>query len=42
MWLSAALAAIAFSIATSVHGETERTSTSVDEVRGYYPRNRRA
>ena len=36
MWLSAALAAIAFSIATSVHGETERTSTSVDEVRAYY------
>lgn len=36
MWLSAALAAIAFSIAGSVHGETERTSTAVDEVRSYY------
>lgn len=36
MWLSAALAAIAFSVASSVRGETERTSTSVDEVRSYY------
>jgi general secretion pathway protein K len=36
MWLSAALAAIAFSVASSVHGETERTSTSVDDVRSYY------
>jgi len=36
MWLSAALAAIGFSIATTVKGETERTSTSVDDVRSYY------
>lgn len=36
MWLSAALAAIAFSIAGTVKGETERTSTAVDDVRSYY------
>ena len=36
MWLSAALAAIAFSIAGTVKGETERTSTLVDDVRSYY------
>jgi general secretion pathway protein K len=36
MWLSAALAAIAFSVASSVRGETERTSTSVDDLRSYY------
>jgi general secretion pathway protein K len=36
MWLSAALAAIAFSVASSVRGETERASTSVDDVRSYY------
>ena len=36
MWLSAALAAIAFSIAGTVKGETERTSTSVDDLRSYY------
>lgn len=36
MWLSAALAAIAFSLAVTVRGETERTSTSVDSLRAYY------
>lgn len=36
LWLSAALAAIAFSIATTVRGETERTSTAVDGARSYY------
>lgn len=36
MWLSAALAAIAFSVASSVRGETERASTSVDEIRSYF------
>jgi general secretion pathway protein K len=32
----AALSAIAFSIATSVRGEVERTSTALDGVRAYY------
>jgi general secretion pathway protein K len=36
LWLSAALSAIAFSLATTVRGETERASTSVDGLRGYY------
>ncbi len=36
MWLSAALAAIAFSLATSVRGETDHTSTTVDDLRTYY------
>ncbi len=36
MWLSAALAAIAFSIAGTVKGETERTSSAVDDVKSYY------
>ena len=36
MWMSAALAAIAFSLATSVRGETDRTSTTVDDLRSYY------
>lgn len=36
LWLSAGLAAIAFSVATTVRGETERTSTSVDSTRAYY------
>lgn len=36
LWLSAALAAIAFSLANTVRGETERTSTSVDGLRSYY------
>lgn len=36
LWLSAALSAIAFSVANSVRGETERTSTAVDGARAYY------
>jgi general secretion pathway protein K len=36
MWLSAALAAIGFSLAGTVRGETERTSTQLDGLRGYY------
>ena len=36
MWLSAALAAIGFSIATTVKGETEHTSSAVDDVKSYY------
>lgn len=36
LWLSAALSAIAFSVANSVRGETERTSTLSDGVRSYY------
>ncbi len=36
LWLSVALSAIAFSVATSVRGESERTSTSVDGLRAYY------
>jgi len=36
LWLSAALAAIAYSLANTVRGEVERTSTSVDGLRTYY------
>ncbi|MCX6605748.1 MAG: type II secretion system protein GspK [Acidobacteria bacterium] len=36
LWLSAALTAIAFSVATTVRGETERTSTTVEQTRAYY------
>jgi general secretion pathway protein K len=36
LWVSAALAAIAFSVAATVRGETERTSTLADGVRTYY------
>ena len=36
LWLSAALAAIGFSLATTIHGETERTSTALDGLRSYY------
>jgi general secretion pathway protein K len=36
LWLSAALAAIAFSLSTTVRGETDRASTSVDGMRAYY------
>ena len=36
LWLSAALAAIAFSMSITVRGETERTATSVDDLRSYY------
>ncbi len=36
LWMSMALATIAFSLATSIRGETERTKTSVDDLRSYY------
>jgi general secretion pathway protein K len=36
LWLTAALAVIAFSLANTVRGELERTSTEVDGVRAYY------
>jgi general secretion pathway protein K len=36
LWLSAALAAIAFSLSSTVRGETDRTSTAVDGLRSYY------
>jgi general secretion pathway protein K len=36
LWVSAALAAIGFSLATTVRGETDRTSTAVDGLRAYY------
>ncbi len=36
LWLAAALAAIAFSLANSVRGEAERTATASDGTRGYY------
>ncbi|MEO7653044.1 MAG: hypothetical protein ABIZ80_21495, partial [Bryobacteraceae bacterium] len=36
MWLSLALAAIAFSLASTVRGETERTSSAIDGLRSYY------
>jgi len=36
LWVSAALAAIAFSLSTTVLGETQRTSTEVDGLRAYY------
>jgi general secretion pathway protein K len=36
LWLSAALAAIAFSLSTTVRSETERASTNIDGLRCYY------
>jgi general secretion pathway protein K len=36
LWLSAILAAIAFSLATTVRGEGERASTGVEATRSYY------
>jgi type II secretory pathway component PulK len=36
LWISAALAAIALSLASTVRGETERTGTAIDELRSYY------
>jgi len=36
LWLSAALAAIAFALSTTVRGETERASSAVDGLRAYY------
>jgi general secretion pathway protein K len=36
IWLTAALSAIAFTVANTVRAETERTSTEVDSVKAYY------
>ncbi len=36
LWLSAALAAVAFSLSSTVLGETDRTSTALDGLRCYY------
>ena len=36
LWLSAALSAIAFAMSVSVRGETDRTATSMDDLRCYY------
>jgi general secretion pathway protein K len=36
LWVSAALAAIAFSLSNTVRGETDRTSNAVDGLRCYY------
>jgi general secretion pathway protein K len=36
LWLSVALSAIAFSVATNVRGETERASTGTEGLRAYY------
>jgi general secretion pathway protein K len=36
LWLTAALSAIAFSVASTVRAETERTSTSLDSLHAYY------
>jgi general secretion pathway protein K len=36
LWLTAALSAIAFTVANTVRAETERSSTSVDSLKAYY------
>jgi general secretion pathway protein K len=36
LWISAALAAVGFALANTVRSETERASTTVDEVRAYF------
>lgn len=36
LWLSAALSAIAFSVATTVRGELERSATAADGVQSYF------
>lgn len=36
LWLTVALGAIAFSVANTVRGETERASTNADGLRAYY------
>jgi general secretion pathway protein K len=36
LWVSAALSAVAFSLSTTVRGETERVSTDLDSLRAYY------
>lgn len=36
LWLTAALSAIGFAVATNVRGETERTATSVDDTKSWF------
>ena len=36
LWIAAALSAIAFSLANTIRGETERVSTDLDGLRAYY------
>ena len=36
LWLSAALSAIAFAMSLTVRSETDRTATSMDDLRSYY------
>ena len=36
LWLTAALSAIAFTVATTVRAETDRTSTAADALKAYY------
>ncbi|MGC8793646.1 MAG: hypothetical protein ACP5U2_09680, partial [Bryobacteraceae bacterium] len=36
LWLTAALAAIAFAVASTVRAETERSANSLDSLRAYY------
>src|SRR6202161_2076333 len=36
LWLTAALSAIAFTLANSVRGEIERSSTDADALKAYY------
>jgi general secretion pathway protein K len=36
LWITAALTAIALAVATTVRGETERTTTSLDSLKAYY------
>jgi general secretion pathway protein K len=36
LWLSAALAAVAFTLSTTVRSETDRASTALDGLRAYY------
>ncbi len=36
LWLTAALSAIGLAVANNVRGETERTSTGVDDVKSYF------
>src|SRR5271155_4152771 len=36
LWLSAALSAIAFTVANTVRAETDRTGTDVDALKTYY------
>ncbi len=36
LWLAAALSAIAFSVATTVRGETDRAAATIDGTRAYY------